>query len=42
LSDEALFVRIIAKGVRISVESHEAKNGEILLSSAAFVLNNPM
>jgi hypothetical protein len=35
-------VNIIANGVKIIVESQEAINGEILLSSAAFVLNKPI
>ena len=42
LSEDALRVNEIAKGVNNIVESHEAIKGEMLLSSAAFVLNKPM
>ena len=42
LSDEALRVKIIAKGARIRVDIQEAKKGEMLLSSAAFLLNKPI
>jgi hypothetical protein len=42
LSEDALCVKMIANGVKIRVESQEAKKGDMLLSSAAFVLNNPM
>ena len=42
LSEDALIVKEIAKGVNIIVESHVAIIGEMVLSSAAFVLNNPM
>ena len=42
LSDEALLVKIYEKGAKIIVESHVAIKGEMLLSSAAFLLNKPM
>jgi hypothetical protein len=42
LSEEALRVKIMANGVKINVESQLAKKGDMLLSSAALVLNNPM
>ena len=42
LSEEALLVKIDEKGAKINVESQVAISGEILLSSAAFLLNRPM
>ena len=42
LSEEARFDKKYANGAKTIVDTHEANNGEILLSSAAFLLKSPI